>query len=181
MTVDRAPTAVAGPAQAVEATSPAGATVTLTGTGTDPDPGDTLSYRWTDGGLVLGTTPSITLTVPLGIYVFTLRVTDSHGAFAEATVAVTVEDTRGPVLTLPGDLTIGATSPAGAIATFTASALDAVDGPVAVVCAPASGSSFPIGTTTVTCTATDASGNAASGSFTVTVAVATRRSCGGIW
>jgi hypothetical protein len=169
VTVNRAPTASAGPAQAVEATSPAGAMVTLTGTGTDPDPGDTLSYRWTDGLSALGTTPSITLTVPLGLHFFVLRVTDSHGAFAEATVGITVEDTRGPVLTLPANQTLAATSVAGAKATFTASALDAVDGPVAVVCTPALRSTFPIGTTTVSCTAADAGGNIASGTFTVTV------------
>jgi hypothetical protein len=37
------------------------------------------------------------------------------------------------------------------------------------VCAPASGSSFPLGTTTVTCTATDAHTNQAGCSFTVSV------------
>ena len=37
------------------------------------------------------------------------------------------------------------------------------------VCAPAAGSLFAIGTTALACTATDASGNAASASFTVTV------------
>jgi uncharacterized delta-60 repeat protein len=37
-----------------------------------------------------------------------------------------------------------------------------------VVCAPPSGSCFPVGTTTVTCTATDAAGNTAACSFTVT-------------
>ena len=176
MTVDRAPTAFAGPAQVVEATSPAGASVTLTGVGADPDPGDTLSYLWTEGASVLGTTPSITLTVPLGAYVFKLRVTDSHGAFAEATVGITVEDTKPPALTLPANLTLVASSVAGAIATFSASALDAVDGPVAVVCTPASGSTFPIGTTTVSCAATDAAGNVASGNFTVTVRPHARRS-----
>ena len=118
---------------------------------------------------MLGTTPSITLTSPLGVHVFTLRVTDSYGAFAEATVTVTVEDTRGPVLTLPADHALDATTAAGALATFTASAVDAVDGPVGVICTPASGSIFPIGTTTVGCAATDAAGNVASGSFTVTV------------
>jgi hypothetical protein len=49
------------------------------------------------------------------------------------------------------------------------SAVDAVDGPVPVTCAPASGSIFPLGTTTVACTATDAAGNMASASFRVTV------------
>jgi hypothetical protein len=38
-----------------------------------------------------------------------------------------------------------------------------------VTCDPASGSEFPIGTTTVGCTATDAHGNTASGSFPVDV------------
>jgi len=37
------------------------------------------------------------------------------------------------------------------------------------VCSPASGSSFPIGTTQVTCTATDTHGNIATGTFTVSV------------
>src|SRR5207344_3026217 len=85
------------------------------------------------------------------------------------TFTVTVGDKTAPVLTLPANETLAATSPAGAIATFMASALDAIDGPVAVVCTPASGSTFPIGTTTVTCTTTDAAGNTASGTFTVTV------------
>src|SRR5207244_15703 len=38
-----------------------------------------------------------------------------------------------------------------------------------IVCVPASGSSFPKGTTNVVCTATDASGNSSNCSFTVTV------------
>jgi hypothetical protein len=169
VTVDRAPTASAGPPQAVEATSPTGATVTLTGTGTDPDPGDTLSYLWTEGNSVRGTTSSLTLSVTTGVHVFTLRVTDSYGASALATVAVTVEDTRAPVLTLPADQTLPATSPGGAVVTFVASALDVVSGPVEVACAPASGSPFPVGATTVACAAKDDAGNVASGSFTVTV------------
>jgi hypothetical protein len=38
-----------------------------------------------------------------------------------------------------------------------------------VACTPASGSLFPVGTTTVTCTATDAAGNVSGGTFFVTV------------
>ena len=38
-----------------------------------------------------------------------------------------------------------------------------------MVCNPPSGSCFPVGVTTVTCTATDASGNTATCSFTVSV------------
>ena len=40
-----------------------------------------------------------------------------------------------------------------------------------VVCEPASGSTFKGGTTTVTCTATDASGNVSTATFDVTVEV----------
>ncbi|MEO8427403.1 MAG: HYR domain-containing protein [Verrucomicrobiota bacterium] len=42
-------------------------------------------------------------------------------------------------------------------------------GNVLLVCSPPSGSAFPIGTTTVTCTATDEAGNTAMCSFNVTV------------
>jgi Ca2+-binding RTX toxin-like protein len=50
---------------------------------------------------------------------------------------------------------------------------DNVDDPVGVTCTPASGSTFPIGTTTVNCEATDAAGNRATASFTITVIVVT--------
>jgi hypothetical protein len=53
--------------------------------------------------------------------------------------------------------------------TYAATASDLVDGPRPVTCAPASGSTFAIGTTTVSCSASDAHGNRATGSFTVKV------------
>ena len=48
-------------------------------------------------------------------------------------------------------------------------AADPCDGAVPVICAPPSGTAFPTGTTTVSCSATDSYGNTASCSFTVTV------------
>ena len=86
-----------------------------------------------------------------------------------ATVTVSGADTVAPVITVPSPITLPATGASGAVATFTASALDAIDGTVAVTCVPASGSTFPLGTTTVTCTAKDAANNTATGTFTVTV------------
>ena len=75
-----------------------------------------------------------------------------------------------PVLTLPGNITAEATSPDGAVVAFAATAVDAMDDPLAVICAPASGSVFPFGTTTVNCeTALDPWEQIAEGSFTVTV------------
>jgi hypothetical protein len=64
---------------------------------------------------------------------------------------------------------VEATSPSGAAVNFNASATDLVDGSVAVTCSPASGSTFPFGTTTVNCSATDTHNNTATGSFNVTV------------
>lgn len=78
-------------------------------------------------------------------------------------------DTTPPTLKLPAAIVVDATSAGGAVVGYTVNATDDVDPNPTVVCAPTSGSVFPIGTTTVTCTATDASGNGASGSFTVTV------------
>ena len=72
-----------------------------------------------------------------------------------------------PVVTVPGNITAEATSAAGAAVTFAASATDN-DGSVPVTCAPASGSTFGLGATAVTCSATNATGND-SKSFTVTV------------
>ena len=53
--------------------------------------------------------------------------------------------------------------------TFTATATDAVTTSPAVDCTPASGSTFAVGDTVVTCAAADAAGNVATGTFTVTV------------
>jgi hypothetical protein len=78
-------------------------------------------------------------------------------------------DTVPPVVTVPSDMTVLQTSPKGTPVVFTASALDDVDGPVPVTCTPPSTSTFPVGTTMVTCTATDSAGNKGSASFTVTV------------
>jgi choice-of-anchor A domain-containing protein/uncharacterized repeat protein (TIGR01451 family)/uncharacterized repeat protein (TIGR02543 family) len=78
-------------------------------------------------------------------------------------------DTEPPVLVLPANMVLEGTSPAGATALFTATATDAIAGSVPVTCAPASGSTFPLGTTAVTCSANDGHGNVVQGSFTVTV------------
>ena len=70
----------------------------------------------------------------------------------------------------PGRANARRTSPAGAAVTYAQpTATDIVDGAVAVVCAPASGSTFSIGTTTVTCDAHDAGGNTARETFVITV------------
>ena len=78
-------------------------------------------------------------------------------------------DTTPPVLSLPPGKSVDATSPAGATVAYTVTATDDVDPSPTVACTPPSGSTFPIGSTAVSCTATDASGNSATGSFMVRV------------
>jgi hypothetical protein len=98
-------------------------------------------------------------------------VTDSAGASDSDAFDVTVEDTTDPVLSgVPGDVTVTTGDPAGRTVTFTEpTATDVVDAAPDVACSPASGSHFDVGTTTVTCTASDASGNTSSDAFDVTV------------
>lgn len=79
-------------------------------------------------------------------------------------------DTIPPVLTMPADITAEATSPAGAVVSYPLPTVtDDADPAPAVSCSPVSGSTFPLGVTTVTCTATDASGNSSNGTFKVNV------------
>lgn len=78
-------------------------------------------------------------------------------------------DLEPPVIHDAADRAVDAASPQGAIVPFAVYATDAVDPAPVLTCTPPSGATFPIGTTTVTCTATDASGNAAAASFIVTV------------
>jgi hypothetical protein len=82
-------------------------------------------------------------------------------------------DTTPPTITAPAAITANATSPAGAPVSFAVTATDDRDPNPVVSCSPASGSTFPIGTTSVTCTATDAATNTSSQTFPVTVRGAT--------
>lgn len=138
-----------------EATSSAGAVVNFTVTATN-------------GGIIVCSATSGS-TFPLGPTTVSCTATNPGGSDTE-TFNVTVTDTTPPVLVLPADITAEASSASGAVVTYTASASDLVDGNVAVQCTPASGSTFAVGTTLVSCSASDASGNSASDSFTVTVA-----------
>jgi len=84
-----------------------------------------------------------------------------------------ISDTTPPALNLLSNIT-EATGPSGATVAFNVSATDLVSSGVAPTCAPASGSTFTLGITTVNCSATDQAGNAAGGGFIVTVVDTTR-------
>ncbi|MCI0551917.1 MAG: HYR domain-containing protein [Anaerolineae bacterium] len=122
-----------------------------------------------DGTPSVSCTPSIGSILTLGVTNVSCTATDSAGLTASDVGNITVIDSTAPTLLLPADMTEEATSPAGAIVNYTATATDMVDGSVPVVCIPASGSTFALGATTVNCSAADSASNSSSGSFNVHV------------
>ena len=91
------------------------------------------------------------------------------------TISYTVPDNTAPSITAPPNITVEATGTDGAAVEFGTdeangcSATDNADPQPVISYDPQSGSTFPIGTTPVTCTATDSSGNFATATFSVTV------------
>jgi hypothetical protein len=79
-------------------------------------------------------------------------------------------DITAPVVRVPTDMTVEATRASGVAVAFHVSAADPPHARPPVSCTPSSGSLFPMGTTTVTCSATDAAGNTGTAKFRVTVA-----------
>ena len=74
-----------------------------------------------------------------------------------------------PVVTTSGPVSVAAVSEQGAPATFTAKAEDPKDGVRQAYCMPRSGSTFPIGTTVVSCWASNSRGKLGRANLTVTV------------
>lgn len=143
----------------VEATGPDGATASYTATASDVVDGDVAVECDRASGAVFG----------VGTTTVTCTATDARGNSAGATLEVRVLDTTAPVVTVPGDRQVEATGADGAAVTWIASAEDIVAGALAAACAPASGDTFALGATTVTCSATDAAGNTGTASFVVSV------------
>lgn len=145
-----------------EATSAAGATVTYT----TPSTTDAV-----DGAGTATCAPASGSTFELGTTIVTCNASDNAGNAARPTTFdVTVQDTTPPALTLSGPSgPIEGNTLGGATVTYATSAVDLVDGSVDVTCDLASGSVFPVGTTTVNCSASDVRGNKATGRFDVTV------------
>jgi hypothetical protein len=143
----------------VECAGPDGAVATFDATATDE----------CDEAPVVVCTPASGSLFPLGTTTVECTATDASGNSSTCTFEVSVVDTTPPVITCPDDMTLECTGPDGAVATFAAMATDLCDTDPVVVCTPPSGSTFPLGTTTVECVATDASGNSASCSFVVEV------------
>ena len=104
----------------------------------------------------------------VGVTTVTWTATDASGNTNSAPQLITVRDVEVPSLSAPLNISVNATSPSGAVVNYQISASDNV-AVTSLTCTKASGSTFPIGTSPVTCTAADAAGNSTSGSFDVTV------------
>jgi hypothetical protein len=158
--VDATPPVVTCPANiTAECSSPAGAVVNFMTTATDncdPNP-------------VVTCTPPSGSTFPIGTTTVTCTARDMSNNTSMCSFTVTVVDTTPPVITCPANITAECMGMGGAVVEFVATATDTCDSTPTVVCTPPSGSTFPLGTTTVTCVATDDNGNSAMCSFTVTV------------
>ena len=76
----------------------------------------------------------------------------------QAPVTVTVNDSALPLVTVD-DVTVPATDEFGTVVRYTATAVAADGTPLTPTCTPPSGSAFPIGQATVTCTAEDIDGS----------------------
>jgi hypothetical protein len=122
-------------------------------------------------GTVTGTTSDpLTYTVQ-GEYDVHWTFTDASGNSSYTTQHVSVKDVTPPVINdCPSNISVFATSPSGAVVNYTApTASDNCSVVINRTAGLASGSLFPLGTTTITYTATDAGGNIATCTFTVTV------------
>ncbi|MES2559229.1 MAG: HYR domain-containing protein [Bacteroidota bacterium] len=107
---------------------------------------------------------------PVGTTNITWTARDASGNTSTCEQTVTVTDNIAPTISCPSNISILATSAAGATATYaTPTANDNCSATVTLTGGLASGSTFPIGTTIVTYRATDPAGNNVSCSFTVTV------------
>jgi hypothetical protein len=137
-----------------EATGPSGASVTYSAPATTDAVG---------GSGTAACAPASASNFTLGTTTVTCIASDAAGnAAAPTTFKVVVRDTTAPAIAAHVDVVAEATSAAGASVTYSAPATtDAVDGNGTAACSPASGSTFALGATVVTCSARDAAGNAA--------------------
>ena len=162
---NRPPVADAGDDQIVECECnlPGGTTAALDGTGSgDPD-GDELSYTWTgpfEESPASGATPTVTLSDGCpGDYVITLVVNDGLENSEPNDVAITVEDSVGPEITLNGSDPMILECGIDSYVEPGATAWDDCDGDVAVVIGGDTVDTLMCGTYVVSYGATDAAAN----------------------
>lgn len=144
------------------------------GGGNKPSPSKTVGVKAPvspNQGCMVSCAPAAGSTFPRGTTTVTCTASDSFGNTSKpCSFTITVIDQTPPAVACPANI-IKSTDPnqCSTTASYTVTATDNCDGPLTPTCAPASGSTFQKGVTTVTCTATDSSNNTGACSFTVTV------------
>jgi hypothetical protein len=151
----------------VNATGPNGAPVTYTVTASEPDDASATP--------TVSCSPASGNTFPIGTTTVTCTANDTasppdttKGSFQ----VVVVADNDLALSNMPANITTNATSPQGALVTYTLPTVVDEDSPLPTAsCTPASGATFATGTTLVTCTVSDSddSHSPVSGSFQVVV------------
>ncbi len=109
---------------------------------------------------------------PVGVNTVTYEATDDAGNSVECSFTITVMEDVPPTITCPADIVVSNDlNECSAIVNYTAPVGDDNCGGAVteLIAGLASGSEFPVGSTTVTYEVTDISGNTAQCSFTVTV------------
>ena len=148
-------------------TTPANITVEASGTTTSVNLGTASATDLVDGSIV--PSPDNPGPFSVGVHTITWSATDTANNTGSATQIVTITDTGAPVLTLPANMTVEADAASGATVSYTVSASDIVDGVLTPACTPASGSTFALGTTSVSCSVTDSASLTTSGGFNISV------------
>jgi uncharacterized repeat protein (TIGR01451 family) len=115
---------------------------------------------------------ALTASYPKGTTTITWTATDAAGNHSSCVQTITVIDVEPPTISCPTDMIVDFNA-AGTAVTFTppVGTDNCAGATTAQTAGLASGSIYPLGTTTNTFTVTDASGNTASCSFKVTVAL----------
>jgi predicted extracellular nuclease len=111
---------------------------------------------------------------PKGTTSVLCTVLDAHSNQASCRFSVIVTDTQPPAFNCPGNiytsLSPSCPIPSSAAVSYAyPAATDNCASGLAVTCSPPTGSTFPVGSTTVNCTATDAAGNVAHCGFKLNV------------
>jgi len=120
------------------------------------------------GSATVVSSPPSGSTFPKGTTTVNSTATDGSGNQSSCSFSVTVNDAEKPTISCPGNITLGCSVDSLTPVNFSATAHDNCDPNPTLTYSIAPGSGFPAGTTTITCTARDASGNQSSCNFTVT-------------
>lgn len=121
------------------------------------------------GSALIECQPASGTQFPLGVTTVECTATDSSGNTDTCTFTVTVDNTA-PSITCPPNVSATAgNNQCTANVNFPLPTVSDDQVGVQIACVPPSGSNFPLGPTTVTCTATDRAGNSSTCSFTVAV------------